>query len=645
MFEGKARCALPEAAITSPMDLSDRAQEKIVTRLGKLYSHSQRHMEQMYGAWNRADAQYVAYLGDEEKTATGRLVGRNPYAKRIYIPYTLANIQSTLAYMLQVFAGPRPYINLQARGGEVKATARMTAVLDAQAEAMNYSMLLYSFLLDGLKYGVGVMQPLWRRTFRKMPVTDPLMAQVLGTTSMEIDFDGPMTYNIDPFRYFPDPMAPLGDPQAGEYVTFEHQRSYQHLLRMQRGGVYAGVERVKGDQDASGSRSSTRGLTSERDAYRGLTSSPGIDGRAVSAGISMDGVREWGVLRETWAKILPAEWGVGTGEDEEIWCFTTYNDRHLIRAHRSPYPHGKLPVVVWEPNFDRHSAWNPGISWMVEGLQDMLNWLFNSHMESVRQSLNAQVVVDPMRIEVDDMLRPQPGRIIRKKGEWDGPLDSAYSQLKFQDTTSTHNRDINQIMEFMQRVTAVGDNQMGIASTDRKTAAEARIVAGASQGRMALLTQVASAQGLRPLVEMWVQNNQAFLSVDREYRVVGEKQRYRDVAEGITNGLIRVSRDQIQGFMDMVIHDGSLPVDPSQSVSEWREIFGMVSSNQVLMKSFNITNIFRELVNAMPGARKSVDDLVLHLPQTPVSVVPDNLNRVPSGATAVPTLATYGGST
>lgn len=624
--------------IGSPLEIPESQQKKIVDRLRKMHQYANRKISQLYDQWNDGDAQFIAYMADDKHRPTGKPQAQeNPYAKRIYIPYTMANVMSTIAYIMQVFASQRPYVNLQPRGRNVRAAARMTTIVDAQADMMNFFLLLYQFVSDALKYGIGIMRPSWERTFRAMPVTDPLMRQLLGPETQEVDFDGPRTFNVDPFTYAADPMAPLGDPQKGEFVIYDLDLSYQRLLAGQASGIYFGVERVKRDMHTDGitlEDDPERTSGPERNLYRG---SDDNGTHPYTMGIETDGVREWGRGREYHVKIIPSEWGVGQSNREQIWVFTVFNDKHLIRCHRNAFRHGKLQSIVWQPNFDIHAFSNPGVPWMTRGLQEVLNWLFNSHMESVRTSLNSMAVVDPQKINVEDLLRPQAGRLVRKIPGWEGDLNQAYQQIRYQDLTQGHAQDAQQVMDFWQRVTAIGDNQMGVVNPEKRTASEARIAAGASQGRMQLLAQLLSAQGIKPLMEMWISSNQQFLSVEREYSIVGQEERYADEAEGIRDGLVRIGRNDIGGFIDYALHDGSMPVDPLATSQEWQEIFATVATDPVLRQIFSIVGIFKKRVQAMPGEKKNLDDLILQAtPQISAQVVPDNLNGVPDNANPVP---------
>jgi hypothetical protein len=78
-------------------------------------------------------------------------------------------------------------------------------------------------------------------------------------------------------------------------------------------------------------------------------------------------------------KLIPREWQLGSSEKPEIWMFSWTDDAVIVRAHASPYAHGKFTYSVAEGIADLHSLDQPGWAENLEGLQRMANWLFNCY--------------------------------------------------------------------------------------------------------------------------------------------------------------------------------------------------------------------------------------------------------------------------
>ena len=108
--------------------------------------------------------------------------------------------------------------------------------------------------------------------------------------------------------------------------------------------------------------------------------------------------------------LIPEDWGVGKGDRPEKWLFGVAGDKCIIKARAMELDHGMFPVVAASPTFTGYTAAPIGSMEHIGGLQQVLNFLLNSHVTNIRKSLNDMLVVDPLLVNMNDLANPGPGR-------------------------------------------------------------------------------------------------------------------------------------------------------------------------------------------------------------------------------------------
>ena len=229
---------------------------------------------------------------------------------------------------------------------------------------------------------------------------------------------------------------------------------------------------------------------------------------------------------------------------------------------------------------------------MIKPLGDTITWLFNSHFYNVRKVLNDQLVVDPSRVVMKDILDPKPGRLIRlKPAAYGSDPKLAVQQLQVMDVTQQHIRDVGFVAELVMRMTGVNDQIMGMVNTGgRKSATEVRASSTFGVNRLKTNSEYFSAQGWAPLAQKIVQNTQQFYDGEQLFKIAG-------------NLLLRAERfskvtpDLIAGFYDFVPVDGTMPVDRYAQAALWRDIMAGMRQFPQLMMEYDIPAIFAHIAN------------------------------------------------
>lgn len=589
------------------------AHSRVLNMLNKQIEYSEREMDKFYSRWNIAEYKAQAYisLGDHDETlkTLNNDKGKPPKAVAIIVPYTYATIATIVTYLLQTFAGRRPLWQLNCYRGDngPDAARQMEMVLQYNADHTRFVKELYTFLTDGQLYGVSVFKTYWLEQQRLRTRWKD------GTSSRNLEtvYQGNEVCTIDPFMFFPDPRVPMtAVNRRGEFVYWRSFVGKHQLLQKQADGIYSYVNSIP-----VGTPDRTAQTRSQRSKLSGGESIPGRDATRY-------GGEDYYQEDQGTVIIVPKELGLGESEKPERWIFTWINKAQIVQAEPFTHDHDMHPVAVAEPYTLGYGFGQIGMADMIGPLQDLISWFFNSHVDNVRRALNDMIIVDPMRVEIEDLKKPGPGKFVRLKAPIIGSsMDAVIKQLSIVDVTGGHMRDAQEIVRIGQLLTAVTDNVMGIQQAGgRKTATEVRTAIEAGSSRLAALARLISAQALVDVAEQMVMNIQQFMTEDFYYNIMG--------AEGIANS-IHIKPDQLIGDFNFPVHDGTIPLDRIALLDVWKEIFVATRDDPVLNTQYDRGKMFEYMAEL--GGVKNLNAMKLS-PQ----VVPDAVAQAAGANGAIP---------
>jgi hypothetical protein len=577
-------------------DLHNRTLNYLLRRL----QDSERAMSKFHGRWRTNEIRNQAWLdlrNYEKLIKEANEAGRPPKAVDIAIPYSFATLSTISTYLLQVFAGRRPNLHVGSYGPEVENAMRMEIVLQYQCDHNRIIKEWWKWFNDMGLYGLGILINRWtiEKAKRTMELTRPVMDLGSSTFRPEqfreqqdiVSYEGNKVFALDPFMFYPDPRVPMSEVnEKGEFVfwrTFEGK----HLLKRQENrGLLKWVDHapVSIGTSTTGQLLSARALLSGGEPHAG-------------------GPWDWQMVSGTGnyqvdtcsIDIIPRELGIGHSERVEKWIFTILNRGQIVQAEMQMDDHDQHPVVVAEPYGMGYSFGSVGMSDYIGPIQDSMSWFLNSHMENVRTAINNMLVVDPHAVEMQDVRRPGPGKLIRlKKTALGRDVRTAVNQLPVVDITRGHIDSMQKFFDIGQKVSAVSENLLGLQDTGgRKTATEVRTSSEAAASRLAAIARVVSAQGMTALTHQMSLNTQQWMSQDFYVRVVG--------SDGAMYP-IGIQRDQVAGDYYYPIHDGTLPLDKVAMLDIWRQILEGVLVDPELRQTYSVPKIF-EFVAELGGAK------------------------------------------
>ncbi len=624
-FDDEYKHLYPEGVNLRPgKPAHDRLKEEILLRARE----SERWMSNRHPDWTSIDHMLTGYipLDADEKDVKSKDI-RKPVS--IVVPESFAILDTILSYMMTAF-GPAPIFRYDGEGPEdIIGAILLEKTVEVQTKKMKTLLGLHTHWRDAFSYGFGVAALSWKVKMGKRSVVNPTGFFTLngeftqtGSERIIVDsilYEGSDMHVIDPYRYLPDPSVAIHDVQSGEYVGWKDSSNFPALLRDENepGSVFFNIkylQNIPGQsaiylRDASGRQDKISLPTTE--------------------GIQNDQTRPFDTV-SMYIDLIPNEWDLPPGDEDsdgdtpEKWMFVLAADEVIIAAAPMGLHHNMFPVVVSAPDSGGHELMPLSRIEMMFGLQEVINFYFNSHMRNVRKALNNMFVVDPKIVNMNDVLNPSDGKVIRLRPPvWGRGVKDGIAQLKVDDVTSGHIADMEAARNLARHTTGAQDSLQGIQRTggERVTKAEFSSTRGSAISRLQKAAQIISLQSMQDLSLMYAYHTQQFMSAETYVKIAGRQEEVLRREYGIAPGdtRVKVTPFDLNVAFDVVTSDGS--IERGDNATEWIQLYGLMSNNPELVEALDSTRIFLHIARLL-GADDAQEFLRSGRPVN-TTVVPD----------------------
>lgn len=594
------------------MDLSPQSplHGKLLSALLTRIQESHIEMKKRFESWKEVDETLTAYVElDATEKAIRQKDKRRPVS--IVVPYSYATLETILTYFVTAFL-ENPIFRYEGSGpDDIIGAILLEKVIEQHTANFKCALNLHTMWRDSLSYGIGVVTPTWDRKWGWKTLAQDVgfMSQIFGrfmstgkkriVQEETILYEGNRLKNIDPYMFLPDPNVPIHDVQQGEFVGWIEPLNIMKLKEMEQNDQdIFNVDYLT--QMTAGSGKSQYNLSRSETGRYSKTS--------VSANPGASTTRPIDVIWVYWT-LIPKEVGIGTSEYPEKWLFGVAADKHIICAKQLKLNHNMYPIAVCAPDFDGYSVAPVSRLELMHGMQQTINWLFNSHIANVRKAINDMLVVDPSLINMADLADPQPGKLVRmKRSAWGRGVENAVKQLTVTDITRSNIGDVGSLIDYMQRTSGAVDSISGMVrqSGERVTAEETRGARTSALSRLTKAAKLASIQAMDDISYMFASHTQQMMSVDTYVKVVGGWQEVLS-KEYPNADRIKVSIYDILIDYDLIRKDGS--VMGGEYAESWIELFRVITQQPMLFQQFDMTRIFKHVARLM-GA-KDINEFVL----------------------------------
>lgn len=566
--------------------------QKVLNKLMQRVRIAHEKLEPRRRSWHEIDKTLTAYIRmDELEKRVKAKDERAPVS--IVFPHSYAILETLTSFMDSMFL-QNPIFNYSGNSPEDTIGAiLLTKVVEAHCKRFKVGLALHTAFKDGIAYGVGACFPLWKQKWgyrtRSQYGLDGMMQKVSEPTKL---FEGNSLENVDPYQLLLDPNYGIQSIQDAEFVGFIRRTNYYNLLPEDGQGSVFNVRYLKGIKGTSHYFSAQRDQKSQTNVVEDSTVLRPVD------------------VIYIYINIIPKEWGLGDFDQPEKWLFAVAADRYIIQAQPLDLDHNMFPVAVCAPTFDGYSSAPLSRLELLGGMQELLDWLLNSHVANVRKTLNDMIIYDPYMLNTADLIDPKPGKLVRaRRAAWGKDIRGSIQQLAVADVTQQHVTDAQLTMNLMNQISGADDAMMGTlrqGGPERLSAAEFSGTQSQAFGRLQSLAMIVGQQLIQDVGYMFAMHTQQLMEEEVWVDTVGawQEQLIAHFGEQIQNERMRVTPQDLNIDFDIdVTAEGQ-----GKSVQFWIQMFDTIARTPELYQLIDIGRVFRYVATQM-GA-KNVDNFM-----------------------------------
>lgn len=597
---------------TYPMGLNLRPDTElhrsVVSKIMQRVDRSHQHFKHRHDSWREIDKTLTAYIPTSEAE---RLVksrdSRRPVS--IVFPHSYAILETIVASLGTLFL-QAPIFRYQGVTGEDTIGAMLLEkIIEIHCHRFKADLVLHTAFKDSIAYGLGAAFMMWQQKtgYKTQNITDE-NGELFKLSEPAILFEGNSLQNIDPYLLILDPTFGVQKMQDSEFAGFITRTNYTNLLAVDgQGGVF-NTRYIKHATMLSRYYQSKRDKTTQQGDPQDTSILKPVD------------------VLYFYINIIPKDWGLGTAEMPEKWLFAVAGDKILLQAQPLNLDHDMFPFAVCAPTFDGYSVAPLGRLELMSGMQELLNWLFNSHVANVRKTINDMIIFDPFVLNQEDLANPEPGKLVRaRRAAWGKDIRGSIMQLNVNDITRQNVGDAQIVMSLMNNVSGADDMLQGALRSggpERLSAAEFSATNSAALGRLEALARIISSQFIQDIGYMMAIHTQQFISKETYINTVGvnQQQLLQQFGDRILNERMKVMPTDLNIDYDVVV--GSYDTRGAQNAELWIQLYQIIMQNPLLAPEYDLSRIFRYIATTL-GA-KNVDNFI-RMPIQPITAPTDQV--------------------
>jgi len=497
--------------------LDEEGQKRIIEWVRRRYEDAKSAKKGHQKRWDKFYKMYRSYVKERKD---------GDWRSRIWIPIAFFVIETVTPRLVAQL----PAFTVEPVGPEDSPAAElMETLLTWASDQSGLYLELVSALKSALMYGTGILktsyeekvrydirrEPEMEEQYAEIPMMDPstgqpmmdldgnpmtqevsIGAQPTGELSMVrtpyVAYSGPKAEAVDIDNFFIDPVA--STVENARYVIHRVYRDRSHLQEMFEKGVYK-----RPPEDL------WNAFLTEHAALRRQD----MIGYSTSSGLSAGGDKTMIELLEVWTdKTVVTVAGAG-----ERGGFI------LLRVIRNPYAHGEKPFVRIVDHLVPHEFWGIGELEPLEGLQDIMNALWNSRIDNVKLVLNTMFlavmdyIVDPADLQV------RPAGVVRvTEGV---PLDQAVKPLNLGEVTGSSYEELSEAERMTEKVSGVSQLTAGTGADPSvgRTATGLTLVSETGNARFSHKVRIAELTGFRSLARQFASCLQQYTPEEMVVRI------------------------------------------------------------------------------------------------------------------------------
>lgn len=539
--------------------LSEEQERRLTDYVKAMSTMSYRQISKRYSHWLEADRAHDVYVPPDATTTREKAV----------IADTRAIADTVVTYQMAALAGRNPMFQLEGLNRKSrKPSLILERVLHQQMRRTAGEARLAQMLLDSVRYGFAPTKIVWDAKSNQNQIV-----------------------NFDPRRTFPDPRVTWGNWEHMQFNIFTDFLSYNAL---QNTGLYPKLKMYPGlKRRANPPKGGWEAHRWHKEQGRGLSIDPaqtherGTTNSAFTLGDNR-------VVDEAWVRLSGDE--IGVPQIEQIYLVLTLMDEDVvIRCQLNPYGQ-QFPNVFGGLYQDSHKTHGQSLYDLLLPMHDIATYLMRSRMDNISAALNNLIFADPTQVMIPDLIDRNPWGVVRTM-PGAKPGDGVFI-AQVPDVTRGHMNDIAAMSELKQRVSAASDAQQGMPTSDGiRTATEIQRLTQLGSQRLGVLARIQSATTMRPMVRMMVANIQDALAYEGSIKI-DDSNSTTQLSSMIDDGYLDFDVQALQGQIDYLVIDGTLPLEPTRNAETWMNMLQILGQTGLNME-YNAGQIAEEAIRAM----------------------------------------------
>lgn len=536
-------------ALLGYQDLSDtlsaEEETKLVQYIKAMMQMSYDRVSRRYSHWREADRAHDVWVPPDA----------TKFREKVVIADTRAIADTVLTYLMAALAGRNPMFQLEGLNRKSRrAAAVLERVLHMQLRRGAGEARIAQLLLDCVRYGFSPTKLHW-----------------------DAKRNSNVLVNFDPRRCFPDPRVNWGDWENASFIGFVSTASFNSLFSS---GLYPKLKKYPALRYKLASPMAGWDCHQfAKEEGRGYNIDPlqPADRGETQEYFSLGDAR---VVDEVWLRVCGYE--IGIPQLDQVWMVATILDEQVcIRLQLNPYG-AHFPCVIGGLYNDSGKTFSQSLYDLLLPLHDIATWLLRSRVDNVQAALNNLIFADPTQIVIPDLIDRNPWGVVRtmpgvKPGE-------GVFIAQVPDVTRGHWNDIAALSDLKQRVSAASDAQQGMPTADGiRTATEIQRLTQLGSQRLGVLSRVLSATTIRPLVGQMVGNIQDAINYSGSVKI-DPYSLPSLLSDAVKDDYLDFQVGDLQGEIDYLIVDGTLPVEPTRNAETWMNMLQVLNQTGLLME-------------------------------------------------------------
>jgi hypothetical protein len=529
-----------------------------------------------YPAWDKSLETYKRKKHVDASDARAKQKGE---PAKMVVPLTYAQCNTLVTFLFISLTSKDSVFELSATGDEdfpIREVAQ--AVVDREVRQTNYHMRLVEALLDMVRFSLGVLKTSWEYESVFVTTTPPEqdVSFLFDPTDLTIPQEpeveeeevilkeGCKIENISPYHFFYDTRVPLPRWKEGRFAADEQSVNLKDLKRLDKQGFLAGTKHIKEfDRElwtARGGNANNRLEGVEPANYIGKK--PKGDRMVARTSVQY--------------RLTPSEHGLGDSDDEEIWVVTIANDSRIIGLQPLNSPTNEFQYDILQLLPDQHADLSDSLSKLIDPIQEVITWLINARVASVRRNIDGRLVVDQQHVDMSTLNTNSPFILLKKSAPRMG-TSRFIEQLRTTDPTASHFNDSEALIRILYMVSGVNENSMGAFAPGRRSATENRTANAGASARMKLIGASCWYGGLASLGRKLLLSCRQDMSFKTFSKIVGaaKAEQYYDLFHP-------ASPYELYSSEDFFTYDATIESERNYVAQSLQELFlGLVSNPEV----------------------------------------------------------------